>query len=421
MTPEEQLKIWLDCKTLQQTAYSEDSAEEKQENKETDNVIRNKLIDLLDSLDNFFFFSGENNFIWNAEDCKKFTEWLRNLKHEGEPKFCVGDTVVINDADNSSSKKVFRIIEARDGKYTIEKKNGKQMQADYTLVESNFRKWSIEKDTKPGDVLTCYSESKGKPIEQTGIIKQYVGKHGGCSNCFEAYFGIDWDNNVIIDGYMGSAIILPATEEQQENLFKKMKESGYSWDSNKQILIKSNFKPIFCIGDKLHCGDITQPVTITGFRDDAYITDSAYGVILFSDQYDWDLIEDYDRDLDKIARQNANKAYPPEYEMPDDNWKQRAGYITGFKDACNEHLKFNNPSQEQMMKNAIDGFLVRDKDDYAAIYSEKPHMGKTEWIDGTARNSSDSSWICNIKASMIPDLDFSDEPVKVKLLIIKDK
>ena len=37
------------------------------------------------------------------------------------------------------------------------------------------------------------------------------------------------------------------------------------------------------------------------------------------------------KDIDKIARDYANKEYPPMFEMPDDNWKQRAGYVKGFK------------------------------------------------------------------------------------------
>jgi hypothetical protein len=37
------------------------------------------------------------------------------------------------------------------------------------------------------------------------------------------------------------------------------------------------------------------------------------------------------KDIDKIARDYANKEYPQYFEMPDDNWQQRAGYVKGFK------------------------------------------------------------------------------------------
>lgn len=36
-------------------------------------------------------------------------------------------------------------------------------------------------------------------------------------------------------------------------------------------------------------------------------------------------------DLDKAAEKYACTEYPPNYEMPDDNWKQRAVYVKGFK------------------------------------------------------------------------------------------
>lgn len=45
--------------------------------------------------------------------------------------------------------------------------------------------------------------------------------------------------------------------------------------------------------------------------------------------------EPVSEDLEEFARANANKEYPPEYEMADDNWKQRAGYVKGVKSGAN--------------------------------------------------------------------------------------
>ena len=44
--------------------------------------------------------------------------------------------------------------------------------------------------------------------------------------------------------------------------------------------------------------------------------------------------EPVSEELDKFAIQSANKLYPPQYEMADDNWKQRAGYVKGCKDGA---------------------------------------------------------------------------------------
>lgn len=48
----------------------------------------------------------------------------------------------------------------------------------------------------------------------------------------------------------------------------------------------------FKLGDKVHWhDDDTNVITITGFRDDAYLTDSAHGPILFCDEDNWERVE----------------------------------------------------------------------------------------------------------------------------------
>lgn len=60
----------------------------------------------------------------------------------------------------------------------------------------------------------------------------------------------------------------------------------------------------------------------------------------------------------------------------------------------------------------VRGYLVRDKDDYTAIYAEKPHRGKTEWVDG------DDSCLMTINdARLMPDIEFEDEPVEVEITL----
>ena len=60
----------------------------------------------------------------------------------------------------------------------------------------------------------------------------------------------------------------------------------------------------------------------------------------------------------------------------------------------------------------VRGYLVRDKDDYTAIYAEKPHRGKTDWVDG------DDSCLMTINdARLMPDIEFEDEPVEVEVIL----
>lgn len=66
------------------------------------------------------------------------------------------------------------------------------------------------------------------------------------------------------------------------------------------------------------------------------------------------------------------------------------------------------------------GFLVRDKDDYTAIYSTKPNRGKTEWVDGNhPRNANESSCLFTMDARLLPNLEFGDEPLEVEVTITK--
>ena len=53
---------------------------------------------------------------------------------------------------------------------------------------------------------------------------------------------------------------------------------------------------------------------------------------------------------EEFARANANKEYPPEHEMADDNWKQRAGYVKGFKAGAKW-------KEEQMIANTADAMI----------------------------------------------------------------
>lgn len=141
-----------------------------------------------------------------------------NSTEDKTHKFNVGDWIT----DNNDTDRIEKITDR--GYHFASGDWGKKDD-----IEKYYHQWTIQ-DAKPGDVLTCYSDIKGQPIEQTGIIKQYVGRHGGCSNSFKAHFGVDWDNNVVIEGYMGSSNIYPSNKEQRDILFQKMHKAGYEWD-----------------------------------------------------------------------------------------------------------------------------------------------------------------------------------------------
>ena len=66
------------------------------------------------------------------------------------------------------------------------------------------------------------------------------------------------------------------------------------------------------------------------------------------------------------------------------------------------------------------GFLVRDLDDYTAIYSTKPNRGETEWFDANhPRNVNESSYLFAMNARLLPNVEFDDEPIEVEVTITK--
>lgn len=73
----------------------------------------------------------------------------------------------------------------------------------------------------------------------------------------------------------------------------------------------------------------------------------------------------------------------------------------------------------------IRGYVVRDKDDFTAMYLSKDNLarGKTEWneygvifVNGEIKYS---SFLCELPYNSIPDLTFEDEPIEVELTIKK--
>ena len=130
-----------------------------------------------------------------------------------------------------------------------------------------------------------------------------------------------------------------------ESLYNKAKEEPYTLrvegklealDKLDAFIDSLEEESKFKIGDKVHCGDVTQPITITGMRDDAYFTDSALGVILFSEQDNWELVEEpVNEDLQKFADEWDESLYRSDAVIAGANWQK-----------------------EKMMKDAVDCTII---------------------------------------------------------------
>jgi hypothetical protein len=171
--------------------------------------------------DLFFKKMKEAGYEWNAE--KKV---LKNLK----PKFNVGDWIV------SANGKVNQVISVDadnvdfDG-YTLD--DGVYFSGTWC---NSYHLWTI-KDAKEGDVLCTYECDKPKIVF---ILKGTPKKHRALSyycyyNIMYPYFEPNSKAGCLAPN---EEDVKPATIEQHELLFRKMKEEGYQWDKNKKELIK---------------------------------------------------------------------------------------------------------------------------------------------------------------------------------------
>lgn len=183
--------------------------------------------------------------IYNNAECLLFPakgqsweEWKVNTC-----KFKVLDWIVRN---NGSSDVPVQIYGLKKDRYLVTNMLGSKGELMINK-QDKWRIWTI-KDAKDGDVLVSGIDNPFiyyKPYYDDGHAYYYV--------------GIDGRGNLSIacfrkkpDLYLGSINdVIPATKEQRDQLFAKIKEAGYEWDAEKKELRK--IKPHYDISN-LHAG-----------------------------------------------------------------------------------------------------------------------------------------------------------------------
>ena len=226
--------------------------------------IRKKLISYFSAVKGFSTL--EYNYGITNEEA---ISWLEKQGDDKvEQKFKIGDWVVFNNNHQS----IYQVEKIEDGYYILRHTHGGTFRV-CVLHDESLRPWTIQ-DAKNGDVLAFYSEYRGNKMVQAGIIEKYVGKHGGCSNTFKIYVGVNWDNNLQIGEYMGCSDIRPATKEQRDDLMKAMADADYTFDFEKKEL-KKIVVPIFHIGDRVRYKGHACDGVITEIIDTYYICGNA--------------------------------------------------------------------------------------------------------------------------------------------------
>ena len=183
-----------------------------------DEEIRKEIISILR---NAYWTSNRNRFnelvAWLEKQGKKSTDKI-------EPRFNVGDWVVF-----ITSGSIYQVEKKENYEYTLRNIHGGLLCVDFSNEEL-IREWTIE-DAEDGDVLVNSSNI---------FIFHFINNKrlmGYCHvNMDDGNFYNDIGRNECF--CMIDAPVTPATKEQRDLLFQKIKEAGYEWDAYKKELKK---------------------------------------------------------------------------------------------------------------------------------------------------------------------------------------
>ena len=159
--------------------------------------------------------------------------YLKQSEQNSTPRFKVGDWIVFNNDHDS----VYQVEKIENYEYTLRHILGGSMCLSFSH-ENMIRAWTIE-DVKDGDVLgNCNIICIFRKIAEEHFITTY------CLYSDDGCFA------VINDETIGDFELKPATKEQRDLLFSKMREVGYEWNANKKELKKIEKNPAWSEKDE---------------------------------------------------------------------------------------------------------------------------------------------------------------------------
>lgn len=225
--------------------------------KDTDGQTLINNITIIEKLDNYRVKEKIGNVdnqnyikltnIYNS----KFREdnWLEKQGKKSadkvEPKFKVGDWITFY---GGNPFKILKIGEEMNGvlDYLLLDQNGYNSYFNKTYIDENARLWTIQ-DAKDGDVLVCDIDKAeiGGDVEKLPnivstifIFKKLINSrdyiHSYCHLYDKCFLGLQ--RTMYYNSFVHN--ISPATKEQRDLLFQKIKEIGYEWDAEKKELKK---------------------------------------------------------------------------------------------------------------------------------------------------------------------------------------
>ena len=216
-----------------------------------------------------------------------------------EPKFKVGDWVVRGNI-------TAQILDIQEQYYVGIDTNGNDFTSSRFLSDDKIHLWTIQ-DAKDGDVLAFdWTQDNGashfeKIVIFKGLNKDGVEGYGSTYKNGQQFF----HEEVITYSKTWTTNLHPATKEQRDLLFSKIKESGYEWDADKKELKKIEQK--FKVGNWYQCTKDFFGKGVTFDKNTAYycakegcLLDGCH-IAIVKDLYDnfklWDISDAKDGDV----------------------------------------------------------------------------------------------------------------------------
>ena len=164
----------------------------------------------------------EDIFAWLEKQGEQKPADKVKQPYKVKPKFKVGDWICTDMC-------IAHITLIKNGMYYFDEGNSLAI----VFVDKYYHLWTIE-DAKPGDVLyyECHGTKNLIIVKSVGETKDHVEVHFWYDitcNVYEV-----WDGNLPYSNIASLYDAIPATKEQRNILFKKMKEAGYEWDAEKK-------------------------------------------------------------------------------------------------------------------------------------------------------------------------------------------
>ena len=181
-----------------------------------------------------------------------------------ESKFHEGDWITNGDY-------TWKIVEVKPLDYILQSQDGNIIVDTISYVDEQFHSFTIQ-DAKPGDVFVNQNG------EMPFIFKECKNNHIYCYCGYTNRKDIFFDRFVDSEGeelhwlnlYHEQAY--PATKEQHDTLFAKMKEAGYEWDAEHKQLKKIEHESVWSKEDERIYQSILDDTVTETQLDDKQIT-----------------------------------------------------------------------------------------------------------------------------------------------------